>query len=128
MARLALQQAAHGLSGLHIASGDLSIEEIPEINWLEKCYREFPPFSVGPFFIHGSHHDGPAPEGQITLRIDAATAFGQAKNARSATQVSRHCEGGDGPCAAPQPGPGIRSGPLGGARAQRGSDGLTKWS
>lgn len=80
MARLALQQAAHGLSGLHIASGDLSIEEIPEINWLEKCYREFPPFSVGPFFIHGSHHDGPAPEGQITLRIDAATAFGSGEH------------------------------------------------
>ena len=56
------------------------IEQTPEENWLQKCYREFPPFSVGPFFIYGSHYEGQAPEGLIGLQIDATTAFGSGEH------------------------------------------------
>lgn len=52
----------------------------PDTNWLEESYRAFPPFSVGPFFIYGSHYDQSPPEGQIALQIDAATAFGSGEH------------------------------------------------
>jgi ribosomal protein L11 methyltransferase len=60
---------------------DWKIEEVPEINWLEHSYRQFPAFSVGLFFIYGSHHQGGAPETQIGLQIDAATAYGSGEHA-----------------------------------------------
>ncbi|MCB1783766.1 MAG: 50S ribosomal protein L11 methyltransferase [Alphaproteobacteria bacterium] len=79
-ARLALQAAAHNLVDVNVKPADLSIEETPDINWLEKCYHAFPPFSVGPFFIYGSHYSDEPPQGQIPLQIDAATAFGSGEH------------------------------------------------
>ncbi len=49
-------------------------------DWLQESYRGFPPFSVGPLFIHGSHYEDAIPEGQIGLKIDAATAFGSGEH------------------------------------------------
>lgn len=51
-----------------------------DTDWLQEAYRAFPPFSVGPFFIHGSHYDGEVPSGQMSLQIDAATAFGSGEH------------------------------------------------
>lgn len=61
---------------LPIDKDALIIEEIKDENWLEKAYSEHAPFSVGPFYIYGSHVVDPAPAGQIGLLIDAVTAFG----------------------------------------------------
>lgn len=54
--------------------------DLPETNWLEKSYQQFPPFNIGPFFIYGGHFDDPKPEGQIPLQIEAATAFGSGEH------------------------------------------------
>lgn len=78
--KLSLHAAAHDLSGIDIEAEHFTIEETPDINWLEKAYREFPPFSIGPFFIHGSHYDGEIPAHQIPLKVDAATAFGSGEH------------------------------------------------
>lgn len=53
---------------------------MPEQDWLAVSYEEFKPFSVGPFFIHGSHYEDAIPEEQIGLKIDAATAFGSGEH------------------------------------------------
>ena len=55
-------------------------EDVPDINWLEHSYKQFPPFSVGPFFIYGSHYEDSVPDGLIGLQIDAATAFGSGEH------------------------------------------------
>lgn len=56
-------------------------EEIPEdIDWLAESYKGFTPFTIGPFYIYGSHYDGPKEEGKIPLQIDAATAFGSGEH------------------------------------------------
>ncbi len=58
-----------------------NLEDISDdINWLEECYRQFPPFSVGPFFVYGSHYQEGVPGAQIGLHIDAATAFGSGEH------------------------------------------------
>ena len=84
VARIILQAAAYDLSGLPSVSENLEIQKTPDENWLQKCYREFPPFSIGPFYIFGSHHEGQpeadVPQGQIGLQIDATTAFGSGEH------------------------------------------------
>lgn len=60
---------------------DFKTDEIPaDTDWLKLCYRQFPPFTVGPFFIHGSHYEDAVPEGLTGLQIDAATAFGSGEH------------------------------------------------
>ncbi len=54
-------------------------------DWLTLCYRQFPPFTVGPFFIYGSHYMGGVPEGLTGLQIDAATAFGSGEHGTTKT-------------------------------------------
>ena len=80
ISRLSLQAAAHDIPAGEISANDITIEKTPDIDWLQKVYEEFKPFSIGPFFIHGSHYDGEAPQGQIGLQIDAATAFGSGEH------------------------------------------------
>jgi ribosomal protein L11 methyltransferase len=55
-------------------------EMLEERDWLAESYRALPPFSVGPFFIYGSHYSGDAPPDKIPLLIDAATAFGSGEH------------------------------------------------
>ncbi|MEM7650590.1 MAG: 50S ribosomal protein L11 methyltransferase [Pseudomonadota bacterium] len=59
---------------------ELAQDAVPERDWLRYSYKQFPPFSVGPFFIYGSHSEGEVPEGQIGLQIDAASAFGSGEH------------------------------------------------
>lgn len=56
------------------------VAAVPDQDWLAVSYEQFKPFSVGPFFIYGSHFEDGAPEGQIGLQIDAATAFGSGEH------------------------------------------------
>jgi len=67
-------------SKLKLKVSDFTVEDIPETNWLEQSYRQFPPFSIKDFFIFGSHYDGQTPKGKIPLQIDAATAFGSGEH------------------------------------------------
>ena len=60
---------------------DWSIEKIDENrDWLAESYKGFQPFTVGKFYIYGSHYDGELPAGTIPLMIDAATAFGSGEH------------------------------------------------
>lgn len=81
IARVLLQVAAHGIEGVTIDINNLTIEKTPEdVNWLEQAYHDFAPFSIGQFFIYGSHYKEPLPPQQIGLQIDAATAFGSGEH------------------------------------------------
>ncbi len=56
------------------------IEAIGERDWLAESYQALPPFTVGSFFIYGSHYTGPKPPHQIPLLVEAATAFGSGEH------------------------------------------------
>ncbi|MDY6407895.1 MAG: 50S ribosomal protein L11 methyltransferase [Pseudomonadota bacterium] len=53
-----------------------ALKKMPDVNWLEASYKGFPPIEVDDFYIYGSHIKGDLPKNKITLKIDAATAFG----------------------------------------------------
>lgn len=67
---------------------DIKIASIPDYTpheWLAESYKGFSPFSVGPFFIHGTHDVVDAPScTPIALQIDAATAFGSGEHETTA--------------------------------------------
>lgn len=76
-----VKQLASRLSKLSPVKADaLKIEPVAEVNWLEESYRQFPPFKVKSFYVHGSHFDGVVPKNLIPLQIDAATAFGSGEH------------------------------------------------
>lgn len=56
------------------------IEPLQDRDWLAESYRALPPFTIGSFFIYGSHYEGPKPDGKIPLLIEAATAFGSGEH------------------------------------------------
>ncbi|MBI1215750.1 MAG: methyltransferase [Alphaproteobacteria bacterium] len=70
---------ARGLEGL-IAPENVTAEALPETDWLQHVYDNFPPVVTGRFFVHGSHYAGEKPEELIPLQIDAATAFGSGEH------------------------------------------------
>ncbi|PKU22703.1 50S ribosomal protein L11 methyltransferase [Telmatospirillum siberiense] len=59
----------------------LTIEQLPDTDWVTANLRDFPPISAGHFFVHGSHFNGRIPAGKIPLLIDAGTAFGSGEHA-----------------------------------------------
>lgn len=74
-----------GITNNESIGNSWSIEKVPDdIDWLEHSYKQFQPFSIGEFFIYGSHYDGAPPENQIGLQIDAATAFGSGEHGTTA--------------------------------------------
>lgn len=70
---------AQNLHGL-IAKAGISSEALPEKDWLRHVYDNFPPVTVGRFFIYGSHYTGEKPSALVPLQIDAATAFGSGEH------------------------------------------------
>lgn len=79
--RESLEQLIHDLQ-LNQDSLELSIEELPPVDWLAENRKSFPPLELGSFYIYGSHHENqPLPMNKICLHIDAATAFGTGQHA-----------------------------------------------
>lgn len=60
------------------------VETLEDKDWLAESYRALPPFSVGSFFIYGSHYTDAPPQNFIPLMIEAATAFGSGEHGTTA--------------------------------------------
>jgi ribosomal protein L11 methyltransferase len=63
---------------------DYHVEVLPDKDWLLESYRALPAFTLGPFFIYGSHYDGDIPNHLHPLLIEAATAFGSGTHGTTA--------------------------------------------
>ena len=77
-AKIILAAAAFGLT--QEQDFDLRIAPVPDVNWLEESYRQFAPFRVGDFYICGTHSTPQPQPHEMTLIIDAATAFGSGEH------------------------------------------------
>ncbi len=63
-----------------ISHDRIHVEKLPEKDWLRHVHDNFPPVSIGRFFVYGSHYDGAIPANLVPLKIDAATAFGSGEH------------------------------------------------
>lgn len=59
----------------NIETPNMIFEKIPDINWLEHVYKNYPPVEAGRFFVHGGHVTE-YPTNKIEISLNAATAFG----------------------------------------------------
>lgn len=59
----------------------LSLEQVPDENWVEMSQAGLPPVIAGRFTVHGSHDRHRVPQGSNAILIDAGEAFGTAHHA-----------------------------------------------
>lgn len=58
--------------------------QLEPIDWVKQVQKDFPPFTMGRFYVHGSHAKEAIPKNQFPLLIDAAAAFGTGEHATTA--------------------------------------------
>ena len=63
-----------------LASPEMTVMALPDTDWLEQTWKNFPPRQIGKFFIYGSHAKIEIPNDLIGLEINAATAFGSGEH------------------------------------------------
>jgi len=71
-------------AGAPFGTPQITQVKLAQIDWVSKVQKDFPAFTVGPFYVHGSHAQGAAPRNHFPLLIDAAAAFGTGEHATTA--------------------------------------------
>ncbi|NVK17306.1 MAG: 50S ribosomal protein L11 methyltransferase [Methylocystaceae bacterium] len=64
-----------------VEAPEVTITEVENKDWLAEYARKYPPLEIGRYFIYGSHYDGKLPAGKVSLKVEAATAFGTGEHA-----------------------------------------------
>ena len=59
-----------------LASRPVTVEPLPDQDWIRQSQEGLPPVRAGRFFVYGAHDAGAVPEGVIPIRIEAGLAFG----------------------------------------------------
>lgn len=67
-------------SGLGLAPLVWQVQKVENRSWLEEVAKSFPPLTIGPYHIIGSHIRETTPKDQIRLKIDAGLAFGSGEH------------------------------------------------
>jgi len=68
------------LEELGLDAAALSIEQLPETDWVARSLENLPPVRAGRFLVHG-RHDTQLPPGGLRMEITAGTAFGTGHHA-----------------------------------------------
>jgi ribosomal protein L11 methyltransferase len=62
----------------------LTVDVLPETDWVRAGLETLKPIAVGRFLVHGSHDRGSANPGRVAIEIDAGLAFGTGHHATTA--------------------------------------------
>lgn len=54
----------------------VTVEALPDVDWLQHVYDGLKPIDAGRFFVHGKHITSNIPKNKVTIIIEAASAFG----------------------------------------------------
>ncbi len=69
------------LSALHdVPLPVATLKQLPAQDWLKAVARDFPPLSIGRFYVHGAHVKDAPPAGSISIQVDAGAAFGSGEH------------------------------------------------
>src|SRR6202020_3304204 len=74
------------LSG--IAGRDVTVEPLPDQDWIRLSQQGLPPVRAGRFFVYGAHDQGKVPAGVIPIKIEAGLAFGTGHHETTALCLS----------------------------------------
>src|ERR1700761_2498572 len=59
-----------------ISGREITVEPLPDQDWIRLSQEGLPPVRAGRFFVYGAHDAGQVPHGVIPIRIEAGLAFG----------------------------------------------------
>ncbi len=59
-----------------ISGREITVEPLPDQDWIRLSQQGLPPVRAGRFFVYGAHDAGTVPHGVIPIRIEAGLAFG----------------------------------------------------
>jgi len=59
-----------------IAGRAITVEPLPDQDWIRLSQEGLPPVRAGRFFVYGAHDAGTVPHGVVPIRIEAGLAFG----------------------------------------------------
>ena len=68
-------------SSVSIAHPALTIQLMPNINWVTESVKGLDPISVGKFLVYGSYNDKPRSLHLVRIQVDAGEAFGTGHHA-----------------------------------------------
>lgn len=72
------------ISALHdVETPKPTVQKVEQQDWLKQVARNFPPLSIGRFYVHGSHVDDVPPHA-IAIQVDAGAAFGSGEHGTTA--------------------------------------------
>lgn len=66
------------------AAAKIRVMKLADIDWVSQVQKDFPPFALGRFYVHGSHAKDTVPHNHFPLLIDAVAAFGTGEHATTA--------------------------------------------
>jgi ribosomal protein L11 methyltransferase len=66
--------------GKNVPLPKISESILADKDWVTAVYKDFPPLTIGKFYIYGSHIQDALPTNLIPLHIEAATAFGSGQH------------------------------------------------
>lgn len=66
------------------AGAKVSVMKLADIDWVTQVQKDFPPFTLGRFYVYGSHAKHTVPANHHPLLIDAVAAFGTGEHATTA--------------------------------------------
>lgn len=59
-----------------IAGRAITVEPLPDQDWIRLSQEGLPPVRAGRFFVYGAHDAGQVPHGVVPIKIEAGLAFG----------------------------------------------------
>jgi ribosomal protein L11 methyltransferase len=71
-----------------LAGRTITVEPLPDQDWIKLSQEGLPPVRAGRFFVHGAHDAGQVPHGVIAMRIEAGLAFGTGHHETTALCLS----------------------------------------
>ena len=71
-----------------IAGREITVEPLPDQDWIKLSQEGLPPVRAGRFFVYGAHDAGIVPRGVIPIRIEAGLAFGTGHHETTALCLS----------------------------------------
>jgi ribosomal protein L11 methyltransferase len=66
----------------------ITVEPLPDQDWIRLSQEGLPPVRAGRFFVYGAHDAGAVPHGVIPIRIEAGLAFGTGHHETTALCLS----------------------------------------
>ena len=71
-----------------ITGRTITVEPLPDQDWIRLSQEGLPPVRAGRFFVYGAHDAGQVPHGVIPIKIEAGLAFGTGHHETTALCLS----------------------------------------